>query len=338
VVGRFPFSAFPGGWYAVAFSQDLAVGALQSLTFMGREYVLFRGASREVAMLGAHCPHMGAHLGVGGRVVGDAVRCPMHGFSFARDGVCIATGYGTKPPPTCKAGTVPLLEHGGVVLAYHDAHGAAPAWQPPPPSFAGFTRLRTHVLRNIATHPQETTENSVDLGHFAAVHRYREVEMLEPVRTDGAYLTTRYRMQRRPFLPGTRPIAAEFTVHVHGLGYSLVEVVVPSHGLESRHYVLPTPTDGEHIDLRIASCVRATARPLRWLPLRALEWLVGRMVQRHYLADVSQDLAIWENKAYVHPPRLAEGDGPVGRYRAWTKQFYPPERGESLPVLQSTAT
>jgi len=45
-------------------------------------------------------------------------------------------------------------------------------------------------------------------------------------------------------------------------------------------------------------------------------------VARNYLADVTQDLAIWEHKTYVHPPRLAEGDGPVGRYRTWTRQFY----------------
>jgi nitrite reductase/ring-hydroxylating ferredoxin subunit len=300
---------------------------------MGREQVVFRGESGQVAMLAAHCPHMGAHLGFGGRVVGEAIRCPMHGFSFARDGTCVATGYGTKPPPTCTARSSRVIEHGGVILGYHDDLGREPSWQPPAPDLAGFTRLRTSILRGVASHPQETSENSVDLGHFAAVHRYKDVEMLEPVRTDGPYLTTRYRMKRRPFLPGTRAIAAEFTVHVHGLGYSLVEVEVPSHGLHTRHYVLPTPTDGEHLDLRIASCVRAVRGPLRVLPLRALEWLVGRMVQRHYLADVTQDLAIWENKAYVHPPRLAEGDGPVGRYRTWTRQFYPTPEQPSLAVL-----
>jgi nitrite reductase/ring-hydroxylating ferredoxin subunit len=333
-VSRFPFSAFPTGWYAVAFSRELARGAVATQRFAGREYVVFRGASGQAAMLEAHCPHMGAHLGFGGRVDGDAIRCPMHGFTFDREGTCVATGYGTKPPPTCRANSMPLVEHGGVVLAFHDPRGAGPSWQPPAPSFDGFTRLCTSILRGVATHPQETTENSVDLGHFTAVHRYKDVEMLEPVRTDGAYLTTRYRMTRRPFLPGTRPIAAEFTVHVHGLGYSLVDVDVPSHGLVTRHYVLPTPTDGEHIDLRIASCVRAVKAPLRWLPLRALEWLVGRMVQKHYLADVTQDLAIWENKLYVHPPRLAEGDGPVGRYRTWTKQFY----GSDEPVRLAVTT
>jgi nitrite reductase/ring-hydroxylating ferredoxin subunit len=332
-VSRFPFAAFPTGWYAVAFSRELRPGALASVRFMGREQVVFRGESGEVAMLAAHCPHMGAHLGFGGRVVGEALRCPMHGFSFARDGRCVATGYGTKPPPTCNARSSHVIERGGVILAYHDDLGREPSWEPPAPDLTGFTRLCTSILRDVATHPQETTENSVDLGHFAAVHRYQDVEMLAPVRTDGAYLTTRYRMKRRPFLPGTRPIAAEFTVHVHGLGYSLVEVEVPSHGLHTRHYVLPTPTDGDHVDLRIASCVRAVRGPLRVLPRRLLELLVGRMVQRHYLADVTQDLAIWENKAYVHPPRLAEGDGPVGRYRTWTRQFYPTPEQPSLAVL-----
>lgn len=292
---------------------------------MGRDHVVFRGASGQPAMLAAHCPHMGAHLGIGGRVDGDAIRCPMHGFSFDSRGTCVATGYGTKPPPTCTARSTPLVEQGGIVLAYHDDRGAPPSWQPPAPDLAGFTPMRTHVLRGVATHPQETSENSVDLGHFAVVHRYRQVEITAPVRVDGPYLTIRYRMQRRALLPGTRPVVAEFTVHVHGLGYSLVEVDVPSHGLRSVHYVLSTPTDSEHVDLRLASCVRAVGGAVRLLPRPLLHWIVGSLVQRGYLADVRQDLAIWENKAYVAPPRLAEGDGPIGRYRTWTKQFYATE-------------
>jgi hypothetical protein len=41
-----------------------------------------------------------------------------------------------------------------------------------------------------------------------------------------------------------------------------------------------------------------------------------------YAHDVSQDVDVWENKIYVHPPALAKGDGPVGPYRAWATQFY----------------
>jgi len=323
VVPRFPFSAYPSGWYAVGFSHELAPGQLVARRFMGRDQVVFRGASGAPAMLDAHCPHMGASLVRGGRVDGDAIRCPMHGFTFDRDGTCIATGYGTKPPPTCRARATRLVEQAGIVLAYHGgAEAPAPSWQPPAPDLTGFTPLRTHTFEGLATHPQETTENSVDLGHLSVVHGYREVKILEPLRADGPYLTTRYQMSRRGFVPGTPRIAAEFTIHVHGLGYSFVEVDVPSHRMQSRHYVLATPTDGEHIDLRVASCIRPTGGPLRHLPLAVVDQTVGRLAFKSFLADVSQDLQIWENKTYVHPPPLAQGDGPVGRYRTWTRQFY----------------
>jgi len=323
MASRFPFAPFPDGWYAVAFGTDVARGDVVPVRFMGTDRVLFRGASGEVAMLDAHCPHMGANLAVGGRVEGDALRCPMHGFGFAADGRCVLTGYGTKPPPTCVARSTRVVELGGVVLASHAATGAPPAWEPPAPDLRGFTPLRTHTLKGLATHPQETTENSVDLGHFSYVHGYRDVELVDTVRADGPYLTTRYRMTRRGLVPGTTPLRAEFTVHVHGLGYSYVEVDIPSHGLESRHFVLPTPTDAERLDLRLASCVRARTGALRAMPLPVLDRTVGWLAARGYVADVRQDLAIWENKRYVPQPPLARGDGPVARYRSWTRQFYP---------------
>jgi len=30
----------------------------------------------------AYCPHLGAHLGAGGRVEGECIRCPFHGWTF----------------------------------------------------------------------------------------------------------------------------------------------------------------------------------------------------------------------------------------------------------------
>lgn len=51
----------------------------------------------------AYCPHLGAHLGIGGTVEGETLRCPFHAFRFDTGGVCVATGYGTKPPPTARA-------------------------------------------------------------------------------------------------------------------------------------------------------------------------------------------------------------------------------------------
>ena len=35
-----------------------------------------------------------------------------------------------------------------------------------------------------------------------------------------------------------------------------------------------------------------------------------------------EDIAIWESNIYQPSPQLCDGDGPVGKYRNWAKQFY----------------
>jgi phenylpropionate dioxygenase-like ring-hydroxylating dioxygenase large terminal subunit len=37
---------------------------------------------------------------------------------------------------------------------------------------------------------------------------------------------------------------------------------------------------------------------------------------------IEEDIPIWENKAYRSAPLLCDGDGPIMRYRQWTRQFY----------------
>lgn len=317
---RFPFSPFPTGWYCVAFSSELAVGEVRPVTVFGREAVLFRSASGRPALLDAFCPHMGAHLGHGGTVEGESVRCPMHAFRFDAAGECVATGYGTRPPPRCRGEAFPVVERCGGVFAW--CGPGAPSFDVPPHDLEAFSPLRTKTWTGLRSHPQETTENSVDLGHLSVVHGYEDVAVIDPLHTDGPYLTTRYRMSRRPLVRGTPTIDARFHIHVWGLGYSFVEVDVPSHGMQTRQYVFATPTDGDTITLRIAMSFRFVSA-LRRLPARLLDRLVGPAMIRNYENDVSQDFDIWANKRYVHPPALAEGDGPVGKYRRWARQFYP---------------
>lgn len=47
-----------------------------------------------------------------------------------------------------------------------------------------------------------------------------------------------------------------------------------------------------------------------------------------------QDVPIWEHKVHVNPPALAEGDGPIGKYRQWVKQFYVQPPRDAAPVLK----
>ena len=70
---RFPFG-IPNGWFLMAYSEDLAVGDVRPLHYLDHDFVAVRGESGRVSVFDAYCPHLGAHLGHGGRVEGDGVR------------------------------------------------------------------------------------------------------------------------------------------------------------------------------------------------------------------------------------------------------------------------
>jgi phenylpropionate dioxygenase-like ring-hydroxylating dioxygenase large terminal subunit len=318
---------FPNGWYALAFSSELRRGDLRNVRFMGQEMVLFRTAGGAVSVMDAYCPHLGAHMGHGGRVEGETLRCPFHGFCYDVEGRCVSTPYGKRIPPKARAGVLPVREVHGLILAYHDAEGRPPAWEVPALDMTGWSPLLTRAS-TLRGHPQETTENSVDLGHFSVVHGYSEVQTLKEAQVEGAYLNARYAMVRGKRFLG-RSVRAEFEIHVHGLGYSFVEATVPGFDLAMRQFVLATPTDGEHITLRLALSLRQDSRPSRIHPLLGLlpRALVNPIVARQafagFTSDAEQDFEIWQHKRHVTPPILAEGDGPVGRYRQWARQFSP---------------
>jgi cholesterol 7-dehydrogenase len=77
----------------VAFSCTVPEGAVRPVTVCGHSLVLWRPfrvhASDPLPLpvvSDAFCPHLGAHLGVGGSVEGQCLRCPFHGWRFGADG------------------------------------------------------------------------------------------------------------------------------------------------------------------------------------------------------------------------------------------------------------
>lgn len=323
---------FPNGWFAVGRAGELPPGKVLTRTFMGREVVLFRTVSGAACAIDPHCPHLGAHFGHGGTVEGETIRCPFHGFCFDREGRCVSTAYGSKPPPAARVRVWPLREVNDLLLLYHDGAGRPPAWEVPELDGTGWTPLLTRMW-TLRGHPQETSENSVDLGHLTVVHGYDAVEVLRPAQTDGPCLSARYAMRRSAAVFG-RPgqtFRAEFEARVYGLGYSVVEVSIPSYGIQTRQFVLATPLDGERIALRIGLRLRTLEHPERisplllLLPRGPLSRIVAWSALRGFAHDVQQDFVIWKHKAYVSPPALARGDGPVGLFRSWARQFYEAE-------------
>jgi nitrite reductase/ring-hydroxylating ferredoxin subunit len=322
----------PSGWFCLGTVAEFPTMKITTRRIAGSEVIVFH-TSTGLAALDAYCPHLGAHLGKGGCVEDDAIRCPFHGFSFNASGTCTKTSYGGAPPRGLRARAYPVLVLHGLVLIWFQPRGREPSWRPPQPDMEGWSPFRLHrwTLRG---HPQETTENSVDLGHFGVVHGYRNVQERAPARTSGPHLFTQYAFERNAIAVLGREVTTRevIDVHVWGLGYSIVAVTDMSFGLELRLLVLPTPLDAETIDLRIGLSVRDLSvsprvpAPLRRLPRAMTRRLLSRALLWIYRGEVEQDFAIWRHKRYVDPPLLAPGDGPVGLYRRWVRQFYEDSR------------
>ena len=319
----------PNSWYALAFTDELKPGSVLRRRLAGREVVLYRTRSGKVNATGAFCPHLGAHLGFGGTVEGEEIRCPFHGFRFDLDGRCIATGYGTRPPPKARLNVWPVHETTGIIFVGYDSHDCPPTWRPPAVGTRGWTRLirRSFVLQD---HPQETVENGVDIGHFAIVHGYSEVEVESDIVTEGPRFHAAYAATRPMPVLGRLggKVRFHFSLTAYGLGYSLVDVRIPKYDMHSRLFILATPVEQDHIELHLALRMRKTdfgagLHPLlRLLPGGLLSSIAGRIIHAGLVHDARQDFVIWEHKRYVHPPSLAQGDGPIGKFRTWARQFY----------------
>lgn len=319
---------YPNGWFAAAIAAELRPGQVMTRSFMGQDVVLYRTADGHASAIDPYCPHLGAHFGFGGTVEGEHLRCPFHGFAYDREGACVSTGYGTKPPPKARLKRYLTREVNGIILVYHGAD--APSWEVPSLDVENWTPLIHHTVR-LNEHVQETVENSVDLGHFAIVHGYHGVRITRDIQLDGAYLSIAYAANRPlPHLSRMLPALAfdfEYDLHVYGLGYSLVQVSVPRFGLRSRLFILATPVSEDYIDLTMALSVFKgfDHALLRVLPAGLLSRAIARGILGGLVHDAGQDFPIWENKRYLDAPALADGDGPIGRFRYWAKQFYAAE-------------
>ena len=123
----------PRGWYSVLDSDELAEGEIKRLRYFDRELVAVRDADGKPRVFDAYCPHLGAHLGVGGQVEDGTIRCPFHGWRFrASDGACVEISYAKRIPPAAKLASWTTEEANGLVLVWYDAAGRGPDWQVDP--------------------------------------------------------------------------------------------------------------------------------------------------------------------------------------------------------------
>ena len=316
---RFPFSALPKGWFVVALSADIPPGEVVRMFYFGRELVAYRGASGRAYVMGAYCPHLGAHLGHGGKIEGETIRCPFHGWRFEGEGGrCAEIPYADKIPPKARLETLPVREQDGVVHVFHDPAGGPP-WDLPKLDEEGWTEGRVIHWRGLKTHAQEIFENTVDIPHLGPIHGARTGRIVgEPV-FEGEKMEIDIEFQAPGDVVGMPGTLNDVHLHVsmRGLGWVAVRTHVRNADVHARQRIYATPVDEDTVDIRGIIHVRKSDDP-------AFTEQLADLFYRAFVSDFALDFPIWENKRYLTRPLMVKGDGPLGAYRRWCTQFYPP--------------
>jgi len=302
---------FPFGWFCIASSGEVAPGELRTLRRFGQDLVLFRTAAGRAAVLDPYCAHLGAHLGVGGRVEGEGVRCPFHAWRFDAEGRCVEIPYAKRIPPAARIRAWPIEERHGLIFVWYHPRQAPPSWQLPEiPEWGSeaWTAPEVRTFR-VRSHPQEMAENIVDPVHFHVVHgtpRTPEMEVAIEGHVFRAFQALTFTTPRGEVLGGV-----EVCAHGAGLGVTRFRGVV-----ETLLVITGVPIEDELHETTIRFSVKKLGGSAE----------ATANVARAFIAEIErqyrQDIPIWENKRYLERPVLCEGDGPIGAIRRFYRQFY----------------
>jgi len=298
----------PIGWYSVARGRDIGKGEVKRVYAFDRELALFRTREGRAVLLDAYCPHMGAHMGFDGRVVGESLRCPFHGWRFGADGVCEEIPYCDEIPERARVRAWHVSEVNGEIMVWYHPRAAEPTFPMPvveelasdewtEPQYWEFT---------VPTHVQNIAENVCDPVHFRYVHRMPDTPPSEvTIAEDGRVLT---------LTADSRDTAAThphiLTAVAHNPGLAIVrENFGPN--AEMLVYSTAQPTSPNETHMRWSLTVR-----------KEIVDLIGDDAMHGIKDGISDDYPIWRNKVYRPKPVFCKGDNTLVTFRKWVSQFY----------------
>lgn len=318
---RYPFP-IPYGWFQVAWPDDIAVGETKALYYFGRHLVAWRDESGEAHVQDAFCPHLGAHLGHGGKVEGCEIVCPFHGWKFDAEGCNTHIPYSDGVNRKGKVFTYPVIERNGAVFVWYHPHNEPPMWEIPYfEQYQGDGAYADVIQRKFAIEAawQEMAENGVDSAHFRYVHNTATVPELESYEPNGPLAKMR---SSQKFVTPQGVVEGRIDVDTFGPGLTFTHF---SGFVDLYLLGCNTPIDEENCELRFTFTLRKMGD-------EATTSGVGKAFADEVSQQVEEDRPIWSHKAHLVRPALAKDDGPFIKFRKWAAQFYAEEvdHGETL--------
>ncbi|MCK0439554.1 aromatic ring-hydroxylating dioxygenase subunit alpha [Gordonia alkaliphila] len=319
-----PPSRFARGWHCIGLVDEYTDGKPHSLEIFGTKLVVWADTKGEVKALDAFCRHMGADLGQG-KVRGDNIACPFHGWQWNGKGRCAGVPYAKRNPKLAKTRTWPTMQRNGQVFIYNDPEGNPPPEQVIIPELEEFgtdqwTGWTWNTLVIEGSNCREIIDNVVDMAHFFYVH-YALPDYFKNV-FEGETAAQYMNSHGRPDIAISSAYGdtrLESIAAYYGPSYMLNPMVQYYGGyavetiLTNCHY----PIDENSFVLMFGVMAKI---PEGLTPEQADK--MSKKISAGIELGFLQDVEIWKHKTRIDNPLLVEEDGPVYQLRRWYEQFY----------------
>lgn len=315
-------------------SHELKKGTARPVEFMGHSLVAYRGENGVAAILDAYCPHLGAHLGIESKIVGNSLECPFHGWQFNQEGKCTKIPGQNMIPESAQLRKWHVQDINDKIIVWHHADQEEPSWFVP--DFVQEFEFHGKSEHTVKVHCQEIAENGPDVAHLNFLHRSWLGSKINTVvhhiwdaswkpgsEETGdkhlAYVTVSQSMASfGRTIPGTTN-----QVDILQVGPGMVHLDFPLFfGLHVRIMENVTPIGP------MLQCVRHSIYASKWTP-RIFAKIFLRLMVRIF----EQDVAIWNNKTYQSKPMYSKPDRAIPVYRKWYQQFYSASSPQAAQLL-----
>lgn len=323
-----PLSMKPTGWFQVAWSDEIGVGDVHKMRYFDQEMVAWRAESGALTVMNAYCEHLGAHLGYGGKVVGEVLQCPFHGWQWSLKGRNVCIPYQDRPNRGRRIRTYPVVERNASVYIWHDVARREPFFDAPDVfasfddgSGAGDYYPQQRLYRaGLELHPQYVLENGVDFAHFKYVHNTPIVPVFTRHDFAGAVSFVDFTIT---FEGDDGQRIEDVNSGVQAINGGLGIAVTKSWGMvDNRTISAVTPVDDCTSDVRFMVYIGRPELESGKDPVRAQAR--GAEFGREVIRQFEQDIEIWGHQRYSDPPALAADEyAGFTAIRKWAKQFYP---------------
>jgi phenylpropionate dioxygenase-like ring-hydroxylating dioxygenase large terminal subunit len=159
-------------WYPVILSSELT-DEPHKVRMLGQDFIVFRDSGGTPSVLANTCTHRGGSL-ADGKIKGDCIQCPYHGWEFDGEGACRripSLGPDANIPTRARVDAYPVIEKYGLVLAFL---GDQPEAERAPfleiPEFDDEGWRPTWINYQVPVNFERSIENGLDPAHNEFVH------------------------------------------------------------------------------------------------------------------------------------------------------------------------